>query len=161
MRIQLFWCLKWFNTLSIDTHSKKDYFTSDSVQTVGSWNYKLISPVSLFTEMSTIGTKFSLSQFNHQKRITTYRGSQMSTWSRMSPTSRVIVFQICTQKNESQMSTGAWRTLKLMSAGVLIRRNTVSGLYIITTLWIKFMAKHTLHIKLNQQKTVTTQLRCT
>ena len=41
----------------------------------------------------------------------------------MSAGSKVIVFQMCAPKSESQISTGAQSEVKLMSAGVLIRGN--------------------------------------
>ena len=43
----------------------------------------------------------------------------------MSAGSKVTAFQMCAQKNESEMNAGAQRTLKLISVGALIRRNTV------------------------------------
>ena len=43
----------------------------------------------------------------------------------MSAGSKVIDFQMSAQNNEPQKSAGAERTLKLMSAGVLIRGNAV------------------------------------
>ena len=44
-------------------------------------------------------------------------GAQMNAWSWMSARSKLTVFQMSAKKNESQMSTGAQRSLKLMTAG--------------------------------------------